>query len=103
MSRGSVNITTWPDFGSIETVIRVSVLWPPPCSSAPMSRMLSRSLPSHGGTTGPVTAGPRDGSGVATVSGGSVSESVGPGDSVGLQRFESASKMQLAVSDRSAS
>ena len=49
MSRGRLNIATCLVTGSIETVISVSVLWPPRCSSAPMSRMFSRSLPSHGG------------------------------------------------------
>src|SRR3954451_9809492 len=47
VSRGSVNITTWLVAGSIESTIIVSVLWPPFCSSAPISRMLRRDLPSQ--------------------------------------------------------
>src|SRR4026207_643914 len=57
VSRGSENMTTWFVAGSIETVIIVSVLWAPSCSSAPMSRMFRRSLPSHGGSALFVGAG----------------------------------------------
>ena len=67
MSRGRENIATCLDVGSIETTMSVSVLWPPSCSSAPMSRMFSRSLPSHGGRvtlgTG-VPVGPGEGEGI---------------------------------------
>src|SRR5689334_23910534 len=58
VSRGRLNITTWFDFGSIETTIIVSVLWPPACSSAPMRRMFRRSVPFHGGSDGALATGP---------------------------------------------
>src|SRR5439155_22016644 len=58
VSRGSENITTWFVVGSIDTTIIVSVLWAPSCSSAPMSRMLRRSLPFHGWTDASLAAGP---------------------------------------------
>ncbi len=51
MSRGRLNIATCLLTGSIETTIRVSVLKNPWFGrwSAPINRMLSCSLPSHGG------------------------------------------------------
>ena len=51
MSRGRLNIATCLVTGSIDTTMSVSVLnvLSPGRWSAPMSRMLSRSLPSHGG------------------------------------------------------
>lgn len=99
MSRGSWNITTWPVVGSIETVIIVSVRWPPCCSSAPISRMFRRSLPFHCGTTEPVAAGPMVGS---AVSGNGVSSSplsLAPGEPFAAQ-FVSGLKMQLVVPER---
>ena len=82
MSRGRLNIATCLVTGSIETTIRVSVLKVPSFGrwSAPMSRMLRRSLPSHGGidTSGTgVPTGVLAGSGVAV--GSVVPASVGVG------------------------
>jgi hypothetical protein len=76
VSRGRLNIATCLVTGSIETVMSVSVLMPPPCSSAPISRMLSRFLPSHGaietaGTGVPIGVA----SGVAASLGGALVES----------------------------
>ena len=36
VSRGRLNIATCLVTGSIDTVMSVSVLWPPSCSSAPI-------------------------------------------------------------------
>src|SRR5258706_14538081 len=70
-SRGRLNIATCLVVGSIEATIRVSVLNVPSCGrwSLPMSRMLRRSVPFHGGIEAaggsePCGAGPlSDGSG----------------------------------------
>ena len=102
MSRGSWNITTWPVAGSIETVIIVSVRWPPFCSSAPISRMFRRSFPFQVGTTEPLAAGPRLGSAVFGNGVSSSPLSLGPGDPVAVQ-LVAWSKMQLVVPDRSRS
>ena len=83
MSRGRLNIATCLVTGSIETVISVSVLCPPFCSSAPMSRMLSRSLPSHGGIDTLGTGVPiGDGSGVADSVGSALGSTVADGSGV---------------------
>ena len=95
--------------GSIDTVISVSVLWPPPCSSEPMSRMLRRSLPSHGGTETsgtwlPIGVGSGVGLGVASALGSAESE--GAGEAVGSPAhscWSSPMKMQPLVSASSAS
>ena len=109
MSRGRENIATCLDVGSIETTMSVSVLWPPSCSSAPMSRMFSRSLPSHGGRvtlgTG-VPVGPGEGEGISSGlwlgSGDASSEGAGSGDVEGDGPWQSASppspKTQLTSS-----
>ena len=99
MSRGSWNITTWFVAGSIETVISVSVLWAPPCSSAPMSRMLSRALPSHGGISEPDASGPRLG---GSETPGSSDAPEAPGELPG-SHAASGSKMHDAVPDSSRS
>ena len=108
MSRGRLNIATCLVTGSIETVISVSVLWPPPCSSAPISRMFRRSLPSHGaidtfGTGVPIKVG----SGVGESVGSSVgsSEPVADGEAVGLassgQSWAVSSPMKMPSQPRS--
>ena len=77
-----LNIATCFVTGSIETVMSVSVLWPPSCSSAPMSRMFRRFLPSHGGIDTSGTWLPSDGSGV----GEGVAAALGSGVPVGVRR-----------------
>ena len=87
VSRGRLNIATCLVSGSIETTISVSVLKVPSFGrwSAPMSRMLSRSLPSHGGTVTsgralPVGVPSGTGVSVGRADGSGLGVAVGPGD-----------------------
>src|SRR5258706_11731327 len=87
-SRGRLNIATCLVVGSIEDTIRVSVLNVPSCGrwSLPMSRMLRRSVPFHGGIEAagrsePCGAGPlSDGSGELVSTGASVGPLAADGD-----------------------
>ena len=82
VSRGRLNIATCLVTGSIETTMSVSVLkvLSPGRWSAPMSRMLRRSLPSHGGIDTSGTALPTgvlSGSGESVASDRSLPSSLG--------------------------
>ena len=77
VSRGRLNMATCLVSGSIETTMSVSVLkvLSPGRWSAPMSRMLRRSLPSHGGMATSGTALP---TGVVSGTGESVASEPSP-------------------------
>src|SRR5690349_13584198 len=84
VSRGIWNIATCFDTGSMETTISVSVLndVSPLRVSAPTSRTLSRSLPSHGGSVGAsVPDAPGCGVDSKSVADGCSVTSLGPGES----------------------
>ena len=109
-SRGRLNIATCFVVGSIEATIRVSVLNVPSRGrwSLPMSRILRRSVPFHGGIVAagrsePWGAGPlSEGSGELLSTGPSVGPPVSDGDGVASHCEVSAAfvlsmKMQLLV------